>query len=120
MTRLLDRLNTEYERLHTAKEDAFWRAKMGLADDADAAQRELDELEIAVNGFLQDPARLAEVRAERARAEAEGADEATRTGLCGWEATFAAHAIDDREARDLAAANLIAATCLSATEAVRW
>lgn len=103
MTRLLDRLNTEYERLHTAKEDAFWRAKMGLADDADAAQRELDELEIAVNGFLQDPARLAEVRAERARAEAEGADEATRTGLCGWEATFAAHAIDDREARDLAA-----------------
>jgi hypothetical protein len=99
----LDRLNAEYERLHTAKEDAFWRARMGLVDDADAAQRELDELEIEVSGFLQDPARLTEVRAELARARAEGADAETLTALRGWEATFAVHAIDDREARALAA-----------------
>lgn len=99
----LDRLNAEYERLHTAKEDAFWRAKMGLVDDAETAQRELDEREIALNGFLQDPARLAAVRAESARARAQGADADTLTALRGWEATFAAHAIDEREARDLAA-----------------
>lgn len=99
----LDRLNAEYERLHTAKEDAFWRAKMGLADDADLAQSELDEREIALSGFLQDPARLATVRAELERARAQGADAQTLTALHGWEATFAAHAIDDREARDLAA-----------------
>jgi hypothetical protein len=99
----LDRLNAEYERLHTAKEDAFWRAKMGLADDAAAAQRELDEREIELNGFLQDPARLAAVRAERARVRAQGADADTLTALGGWEATLAAHAIDEREARDLAA-----------------
>lgn len=101
--RFLDNLNAEYERRHTAKEDAFWRAKMGLADDADAAQRELDEREIALHAFLQDPARLAQVRAERARAEAQGEGGETLTALRGWEATFAVHAIDDREARDLAA-----------------
>ena len=28
--RLLDQLNHEFERLHTAKEDAFWTAHMGL------------------------------------------------------------------------------------------
>ena len=31
--RLLDHLNHEFERLHTAKEDAFWTAHMGLLAD---------------------------------------------------------------------------------------
>ena len=31
---LVDELNHEYERLHTAKEDAFWTAYMGLSGDS--------------------------------------------------------------------------------------
>lgn len=99
----LDELNATYERLHTAKEDAFWEAKMGLGDDPDAAQRALDEREIALSGFLQDPERLGRVRAERARAEAAGAGADELESLRGWEATLAAHAIASREARERAA-----------------
>jgi hypothetical protein len=99
----LDDLNAQYERLHTAKEDAFWRAKMGLADDLDAAQSELDEREIALSAFMQDPQRLRAVRAELARAEAQGGDEAQRASLRGWATTFAAHSIESSAARALAA-----------------
>jgi hypothetical protein len=43
---------------------------MGNADDATAARAELDRREIELAEFLRDPARLAAVRAEIARAEA--------------------------------------------------
>ena len=91
-------LNDEYGRLHTAKEDAFWRAKMGLADDAREAQGEFDRREIALGRFLSDPERLA-----RARRELElASDEPARTALSGWVATFEAHAIPGAAARALA------------------
>ena len=61
-TQYADALNEEYERLHTAKEDAFWVAYMGLADDADAAHKEFDRLEIEMKRFVQDPARLVRTR----------------------------------------------------------
>jgi hypothetical protein len=99
----LDELSRAYERLHTAREDAFWRARMGLGDDPDADQRALDEREIAWSSFLQDPGRLAETREVLARAAAEGAEEETLVGLRGWEATFGAHAIESAAARELAA-----------------
>jgi len=95
-------LNLRYERLHTAKEDAFWTAYMGLAADAAAARADYDRKEIELKRFLQDPARLAEVRARSAQAAREGAGDDTRVTLRGWEATFGAHAIEDAGARALA------------------
>jgi hypothetical protein len=103
-------LNHGYERLHTAKEDAFWTAYMGLAADAPAARAALDRREIELSGFLRDPERLARVRAEIERAEAalDGSDESAKPGeddivsLSGWLATFEAHVIDSKPARDLA------------------
>ncbi len=103
-------LNHTFERLHTRKEDAFWTAYMGNADDPAAARAELDAREIELAGFLRDPARLAEVRIEIARAEMalDGRDAASMpseedmTALSGWLATFEAHVIDSAEARALA------------------
>ena len=98
----LDELNRTYARLHTAKEDAFWAAKMGLEADAAAAQRAYDAGLIEVSRFLSDPTRLDRTRAELARAEGDpstGADE--RTALRGWVDTFSAHALDSAEARAL-------------------
>lgn len=99
------RLNHEYERLHTQKEDAFWTAYMGNADDATAARAELDRREIELAEFLRDPARLAAVRAEIQRGDASTArveSGADMTALAGWLATFEAHVIDSAEARALA------------------
>src|SRR5829696_91169 len=103
-------LDAAYERLHTAKEDAFWTAYMGLAPDPAAARAELDAREIELARFLRDPARLAAVRAEVEAAEAaiggptrgdaaapavETPSEAVMQSLAGWLATFEAHVIDD-------------------------
>jgi Peptidase family M3 len=106
-----DSLNREYERLHTAKEDAFWAAYMGLKDDPTAARAELVTHEQAWKAFLSDPERLRATRAELARAESEShaATSNTRPSaaelvtLRGWVRTFEAHAIESAEARDLGA-----------------
>jgi Peptidase family M3 len=95
-------LNRDYERLHTAKEDAFWTAYMGLSPDAAAARADYDRREIELKRFLQDPARLADVRAQREAAERGGEPAETLTSLRGWEATFGAHAIESADARALA------------------
>ncbi|MBM3988504.1 MAG: peptidase M3 [Planctomycetes bacterium] len=97
--RLADTLDARYAALHTAKEDAFWTARMGLAADAAAAQSTLDRLDIELNSFLQDPARLAEVRA----ALAHSSEPELRTRLEGWVRTFESHVIDSAQARELAA-----------------
>lgn len=93
----LDALQDEYLSLHTPKEDLFWSAKMGLADDPAAAQRAHSEAEIAMNRFLQDPARLAALRAFPA---AEGTA-AQRKVLDGWIALFNAHTVESPAARAL-------------------
>ncbi len=98
----LAELNARYERLHTAKEDAFWAAYMGLLPDAAAARADYDAREIALKRFLQDPAQLSLARARREQAEREQAGDTTLlTTLRGWEATFGAHAIEDAGARAL-------------------
>jgi hypothetical protein len=97
-TEFCDRLNHDYERIHTAKEDAFWTAYMGLADDADAARADLDAKEKTLKAFLQDPKNLDAVRTQLETAEGE-----TRAALQGWERTFAANVIDSVAGRELAA-----------------
>src|SRR5690606_8394672 len=97
---VLEQLKTEYVGLHTRKEDLFWVTKMGLADDMPAARKSMAEAEIAWNRFLQDPQRLASLRALASRADA---GEAEKRVLEGWIATLAAHVIEDPEARRLSA-----------------
>ena len=101
--RLLDRLNHEFERLHTAKENAFWTAHMGLLADADAAQATLNERARELAGFMHDPARLRVVVEEVAAIE-RGESQATpeqRLAIDGWRRTFEAQIIEHAEARDL-------------------
>ena len=115
MNDLVDTLNRDYEQLHTAKEDAFWAAYMGLTGDPATARAELDRREIALKRFLQDPARLAQARDELRRVEGGGAgvEDETLVGLRGWERTFAAHAIADPEARALGEAIVAAEGALA-------
>ena len=101
--RLLDHLNHEFERLHTAKENAFWTAHMGLLADTDAAQATLNERERELAGFMHDPARLRVVVEEVAAIE-RGETQATpeqRLAIDGWRRTFEAQVIEHAEARDL-------------------
>ncbi len=94
-------LRTEYLALHTHKEDLFWQAKMGLADDAEKAQEALGRAEIAVNRFLQSPERLARLRSfEQTH---EGSDD-DRHVLRGWIAMLGAHVIEDPAGRKLSEA----------------
>lgn len=94
---ILDDLQDTFLALHTPKEDLFWTAKMGLSDDPDAAQRAHSQAEIAMNRFLQDPARLARLRAVSA---SEGTEAQQKT-LQGWIALFSAHTVESPEARAL-------------------
>jgi hypothetical protein len=108
-TRFVDDLNHGYERLHTAKEDAFWAAYMGHSPDAAAARADLVGKEQALKGFLSDPSRLAAAREWYARGDAaqhagDGGERPTAaelTALHGWVRTFQAHAIESAAARAL-------------------
>ena len=93
-------INHDYEALHTAKEDAFWVSYMGLAADSDAARKDFQTKEIALQRFLSDPARLAATRA--ALAGADDASDDVRAALAGWVQTLEAHVIEGEEAQALA------------------
>jgi len=94
----LDALKDTFTELHTRKEDLFWTSKMGLSDDAARTQREHGDAEIAMNRFLQDPARLTALR-DFERQGKGSADE--RKILGGWIALFAANTIESPEGRKL-------------------
>src|SRR3954463_9190035 len=85
----LDALDERYAALHTAKEDAFWSAKMGLGADPGQSQAELDARDLALQQFLQAPKQLTGIRELRSSAETDE----LRLRLDGWERTFAAHTI---------------------------
>ncbi|HUH04495.1 MAG TPA: M3 family metallopeptidase [Kofleriaceae bacterium] len=87
-------LSLEYERLHIAKENAFWAAKMGLGNETG-----FDAAEKALATWLQDPARLEAARA--AVSKATSAEE--RVALEGWVRTLEAHTMESPAARALAA-----------------
>lgn len=99
--KILDELNARYARLHTAKEDAFWTAKMGLDADTTRAQTDCDAKENELQRFLQDPAQLASVERALSGLPANATDD-ERLALHGWRATFAAHSIASSDARALA------------------
>src|SRR5437870_3819872 len=96
--RWLEQLDATFARLHTAKEDSFWTARMGLTRDAAAAQAELDARDIEMQRFLQDPRHLEHTRSMLPSAAA--GDE--QTALRGWLATFESHVIDSAAGRALA------------------
>lgn len=98
---LLDELKDRFTELHRTKEDLFWATKMGLAEDPARARREMAAAEIAYNQFLQDPERLRDLRR---RVADPALPESQRRLLEGWIATFAAHTIEDPEARKLSEA----------------
>lgn len=91
----LENLDTTYARLHTAKEDAFWFAKMGLGSDSAKALAELESRDVELMRLLRDPARLPRVRELLPAAQTEE----DRVRLRGWIATFEAHSIESAEGR---------------------
>ena len=99
---LVDHLNRDYCRFHTAKEDAFWQSYMGLGQDAQAARQELDRRETELQAWLQDPARLQAVSKQLEIAGDTVREDASFVALSGWQRTFSAHVIDSSEARGLA------------------
>lgn len=106
----LARLDADFLRAHVAKEDAFWSAYMGLGDDPKAARARLAALDVEMQRFQTDPARLAAVRAavEAAEADLERSDrphagEDEFVALAGWLDYFSAHVVEDAQARDLLA-----------------
>lgn len=96
----LDELNNEFLRLHTKKEDLFWKVKMGLSDDPAQCQHEQSEAEIAMNAFAQDATKLAALREyEKAGNLAEG----EHISLAGWKKYFEANIVEGETAKKLAA-----------------
>jgi Zn-dependent oligopeptidase len=98
---LLEEISRGYEALHTAKEDAFWGAMMGLGEDPAAARAEMGRRQVEVQRFLGDAGRLSELRALEASEDGAALDEADRVALRGWIRTLEAHAIESEEARAL-------------------
>jgi len=92
----LDALDERYAALHTAKEDAFWSAKMGLGADAQQAQSELDSRDLELQQFLQASDQLTRLR----ELHAENDDQRLR--IEGWLHTFGAHTIDSPRGAALA------------------
>lgn len=93
----LARLSDEYLNLHTRHEDLFWVTRMGLVGDE--GRREALEAENAWKGFLQDPERLAGLRALEAQASTDDERRLAR----GWLAMFSAHVVESAEGRRLSA-----------------
>jgi len=89
-------LDERYAALHTAKEDAFWAAKMGLGADPQQAQNELDARDLALQQFLQASDQLTRLRALQAE------DDEQRLRIEGWLRTFGAHTIDSPRGATLA------------------
>lgn len=123
--RFVHELNHDYERIHTAKEDAFWSAYMGTADDPARAREELARREVELQAFLCDPERLRAVRGAISEAEAllDAPADVPRphaddlVALAGWLATFEAHVIDSGSARDLQAEIVAAEAALAGERA---
>ncbi|MEO0812132.1 MAG: peptidase M3, partial [Myxococcota bacterium] len=91
----VNELNHGYEALHTTKEDAFWSSYMGLTSEPDAARKRFQAAEIALQRWLRDESRLAQVRTTLEAVESGelSAGEDDLTCLRGWLRTLEAHGI---------------------------
>lgn len=90
---LLTDLTRDYLKVHVAKEDAFWAAKMGLST---AVPGDAEKREIALKDFISDASWLPKLRTELERSDLEPAD---RTALQGWIKFFEANAIESEDAK---------------------
>lgn len=97
---LAKQLNQEYQQIHAAKEDAFWRSYMGLDSNADVSREKMTETEIAWKNWLSDTERLGQVQSQLDSLP-DGIDEETKVILTGWAKTLSANSISTAEARDL-------------------
>lgn len=95
---LLSELAQRFVSLHTRKEDLFWITKMGLSDDTGGARKEMSEAEIALNRFLQDPSRVAQLRSVAEQSDATGPEQRI---LRGWLDMFSANTVESAEGRKL-------------------
>lgn len=93
---LLAKLNREYLQAHFAKEDAFWKDKMGLSARVPG---DFESKENRLQAWVSDPACLPALRTELAKPDLTGDD---RVGLKGWVRFFEVNAIENPEARALA------------------
>ncbi len=100
----VDRLNQDYEKLHIAKEDAFWQCYMGLTNDAEQARADFNEKEIELQRWLQSPEQLQNLRGQLENLSARSSDPSSPSeiGANGWMRTFEANVIESAEARRLA------------------
>lgn len=95
---LFHQLNHDYLKVHRAKEKLFWATYMATSDDHPGFAR----AEQAFQGFISDPERLAQVRAELARLEKLPDGEERRAlqhGLRGWQALFECNVVQHDDAR---------------------
>jgi len=92
---LLKQLNEEYLTLHTAKEDAFWSAKMGLSGSVPG---DFEAKEIRLKEYISDASKLPAIRRELER---DDLNQEERIGLEGWVRFFEANAIESDEAKAL-------------------
>lgn len=100
LSQYIDSLNSEFVKLHTAKEDSFWESKMGLTSDPAASQAATATAEIAVNAFAQDASKLVKLRELM---NAASMTDAEQIAAKGWERFFVANVIESEAARALSA-----------------
>lgn len=95
-------LRQRFLALHTRKEDLFWTVKMGLSTDPAAEHAAQGEADLAYQSFIQDPARLSDLRRlEAAHPLADG--DPLKVELEGWIRFFGCYSLEDAQARALSA-----------------
>ena len=99
LSEYLNNLSKDYLALHTAKEDAFWEARMGLGIDPAISQQKCSDAEIVVSKFIQNADLLKKLR-ELEKESTPTPDEAIT--LKGWIMFFDANVIEDPKAKALA------------------
>lgn len=90
----LDTLKSEFIAKHAAKEDWFWKSRMGLTDDPVDAQEQYSKAEIELNRFLHDPKWIQTLR--ECKSETPEEEELRQ----GWIDMLAVHVIEDPKAQE--------------------
>ena len=91
----LDDLNHRYLTLHTAKEDAFWAAKMGLQG---GDEHLLEKAEIRLKEFTTDGSWIPKIRTALSMPDLSARE---RLGLEGWLRFFIVNAMESAEAKSV-------------------